>query len=428
MSERTRRQFLRQSLATGAGVMVAAASASARSVQAHDKLNLGIVGVAGRGGDNLNGVSEQNIVALCDIDDVNLAAAKQRFPQAETYNDFRRMLERKDLDAVVVSTPDHCHAPAAGMALELGMHVYCEKPLAHSVWEARRLGELAKQHKRVTQMGTQIHAENNYRRVVEVIRSKAIGEVREVHVWADRVWAGGVVPTDSPPIPPNIHWDLWLGPAKERPYSPVYLPFTWRGYWAFGNGTLGDMACHHMDLPYWALDLRNPTRVAATGPEVNAETTPAWLQVDYDFAARPQLPALKLTWYNGGKRPPQFAEGKLPAWGDGTLFVGETGMLLADYGRYVLLPEKDFADYTPPPPTIPASIGHHKEWIEACKTGGPTTCNFDYSGALSEAVLLGCVAYRTGETIDWDPKALKCRHSAAATAMLRPHYRAGWKL
>jgi len=428
MSERTRRQFLQQTLAAGAGVAMAVKSGAAQQPPIGDKLNLGIVGVAGRGGDNLNGVAEQNIVALCDIDENNLAAAKQRFPMAETYIDFRKMMERKDLHGVVVSTPDHCHAPAAALALEAGMHVYCEKPLAHTVYEARRLAELAKKHKRVTQMGTQIHAESNYRRVVEVIQSKAIGEVREVHVWADRVWAGGTIPTDTPPVPPNIHWNEWIGPAKMRPYSPVYLPATWRGYWEFGNGTLGDMACHHMDLPYWALNLRYPTHVSAEGPEVNKETTPAWLAVHYDYPERPGLPAVKLTWYNGGKRPPHFAEGKLPRWGDGTLFVGEKGMLLADYGRYVLLPETDFAEYKPPAPSIPESIGHHKEWIEACKTGGPTTCNFDYSGALSEAVLLGCVAYRTGEAFDWDPKALKCKGSPAATALLRPHYREGYKI
>ncbi len=432
MTDRTRRQFLQRSIAVSAGAVLASETASAKSVPLHQsanrKLNLGIIGVANRGGDNLNGVADENIVALCDIDDNYLRLAKQRFPQATTFNDFRRMLEMKGLDAVVVSTPDHCHAPATAMALQLGLHTYCEKPLAHTVFEARRVAELAARHKRVTQMGTQIHAESNYRRVVELVQAKAVGEVREVHVWADRIWAGGVVPTVASPIPPNIHWDLWQGPIKERNYSPVYLPATWRGYWAYGNGTLGDMACHHMDLPFWALKLRYPTRVAAEGPEVNAETTPAWLQIHYDFLERPALPAVKLIWYNGGRRPPHFAEGKLPQWGDGTLFVGDKGMLLADYDRYVLLPEKEFADYKPPTPTIPNSIGHHKEWIDACKTGGPTSCNFDYSGALSEAVLLGCVAYRTGQALDWDPKGLKCRNSAKATAMLRPEYRPGWRI
>lgn len=429
MSNRTRREFMGASLAAGASVLLSAGAQSATRVRgANDRLNLGIVGVAGRGGDNLAGVESQNIVALCDIDDNNLNAAKARFPQAGTYNDFRKMLERTDLDGVVVSTPDHCHAVVTSMALQTGRHVYCEKPLTHTVWEARRITELARKHKRVTQMGTQIHAENNYRRVVEVIRSKAIGEVREVHVWADRVWAGATLPTDMPPVPPNIHWDEWIGPAKMRPYNPVYLPANWRGWWAFGNGTLGDMACHHMDLPFWALDLRHPTRVTAEGPAVDAEATPAWLIVRYEYGARPGLPPVKLTWYNGGKRPPHFAEGKLPAWGDGTLFVGDKGMLLADYGRYVLLPEKDFSGFVPPAPTIPNSIGHHMEWIEACKTGGTTTCNFDYAGALTEAVLLGCVAYRSGEALDWDAHALRCRNSARANALLRTSYRAGWKV
>ncbi|HLK55986.1 MAG TPA: Gfo/Idh/MocA family oxidoreductase [Chthonomonadaceae bacterium] len=430
MNERMdRRRFLQRAALTGAGVWMASAASYARIRGANDKLNLGVVGVSGRGGDNLSGVSSQNIVALCDIDDHNLDRAKQQHPGAETYNDFRKMMERKDLDGVVVSTPDHCHAPVTALALQTGHHVYCEKPLAHSVWEVRQVTEMARKHKRVTQMGTQIHAEGNYRRVVEMVQSGAIGPIREVHVWADRVWSGpGVRPADTPPVPAHIHWDLWIGPAAERPYNPVYIPATWRGWWDFGNGTLGDMACHHMDLPFWALDLHTPTQVQAEGPPANNETTPEWLIVHYDFPARGDKPPVHLTWYNGGKRPHYFAEGKLPQWGDGTLFVGEKGMLLADYGRRVLLPEKDFANYTPPAPTIPDSIGHHNEWIEACKGNGTTTCRFDYSGPLTETVLLGCVAYRTGQTLAWDAKALKATNCPEADAILRPHYRTGWKL
>ncbi len=423
-----RRKFLQQSFLTGAGFWLAASPAMARTYQANEKLNLGIVGVAGRGGDNLHEVAGQTIVALCDIDDNNLAQAAKTFPDAKTYNDYRKMLEQKEIDAVVVSTPDHTHAVIAALALHAGKHVYCEKPLAHSVWEVRQLTELARKQKRVTQMGTQIHAGSNYRRVVEVIRSGAIGEIAEVHVWADRVWSGSGQPVVNTPIPSNIHYDLWLGPAKERPFSPAYLPATWRGFWAFGNGTLGDMACHHMDLPFWALELGSPTTVRAEGPEISPEVTPPWLIAHYTFAAANGKPPLNLHWYNGGKRPALFAEGKLPAWGDGTLFIGSKGMLLADYGRYVLLPEADFSGFTPPAPTIPDSIGHHNEWIEACKTGGPTTCNFDYSGNLAEAVLLGCVAYRTGQEIDWDAKHLKARHCRAADAILKPHFRSGWKV
>lgn len=424
--EISRRELLKSATLTGAGVLFASSKASARMRGANDRLNIGIVGVAGRGADNIEGVREENIVALCDIDDTNLDRAKQQFPSATTYNDFRKMMEQKDIDAVVVSTPDHVHAAASSAAIVSGRHIYCEKPLAHSVYEARKIAELAHKHGRVSQMGTQIHAMSNYRRVVEMIQAGAIGPVTEVHVWADRVWAGGEKPTDTPPVPPNLHWDLWIGPAEERPYNPVYLPANWRGWWPFGNGTLGDMACHHMDLSFWALGLRAPTSIRAEGPPVNSETTPPWLIVHYEFPARGTKPPVNITWYHGGKRPTLFAEGKLPRWGDGTLFIGEKGMLLADYTERVLLPEKDFVGYVPPPPTIPDSIGHHKEWIEACKHGGVTTCDFHYSGALSETVLLGNVAYRVGKTLQWDAKKMRAEGCSEAEAILKPHYRKGW--
>jgi predicted dehydrogenase len=392
----------------------------------NEKLNIGVIGVANQGAYDLDNVRSQNIVALCDIDDNYLAAAVKDLPQAKTYNDYRRLLEQKGIDAVVIAIPDHMHAPVTRAALESGRHVYCEKPLTHTVYEARRVAEAAQKHARVTQMGTQIHAGSNYRRVVEIVQNGAIGTVREVHVWADRSWTGDGRPADTPPVPPNIHWDLWLGVAPERPYHPAYVPAKWRGWWDFGGGTLADMACHHIDLSYWALNLRHPLTVEAEGPPVNPENTPAWLIVHYDYPARDPQPPVRLTWYNGGKRPPQFADGKLPEWGDGTLFVGEKGMLLADYSRYVLLPEKDFAGFQPPPKTIPDSIGHHAEWIEACKTGGPTTCNFDYAGALTEAVLLGNVAYRVGQKLEWDAKSLKVTNGPDADRYLRPRYRKGW--
>lgn len=431
-NEMTRRRLLQNAAATGLGASVlfmpGTAGASRRIRGANDKLNIGVVGVSGRGRDNLAGVGEENIVALCDINDDNLDRAKQEFPAAKTYNDFRKMLEQKNIDAVVVSTPDHVHAPASSAAIRAGHHIYCEKPLAHSVWEARRVTELARQHKRVSQMGTQIHAEKNYRRVVEIIQSGAIGNVTEVHSWADRVWAGNGHPTETPPVPKNLHWDLWIGPAKERPYNPAYLPAEWRGWWDFGNGTLGDMACHHMDLPFWALDLHAPTTISAEGPPVSEENAPEWLKVHYDFPAQGSKPPVKVNWYNGGKRPDLFAQGKLPKWGDGSLFVGEKGMLLADYSSYVLLPETDFVGYVPPKPTIPDSIGHHKEWIEACKHGGPTTCNFNYSGPLAETVLLGSVAFRTGKTIEWDSKRLKVKDCPEAELIIHPEFREGWSV
>jgi predicted dehydrogenase len=323
----------------------------------------------------------------------------------------------------VIATPDHTHAIATLAALETGRHVYCEKPLTHTVAEARKVTDAARKHRRVTQMGTQIHASGNYRRVVEIIQSGAIGEVGEVHCWADRVWSGsGERPTETPPVPAHLHWDLWLGRAPVRPYHPAYVPINWRGWWAFGGGTLGDMGCHHMDLPYWALDLRHPETIEAEGPPTNTETTPAWLIVRYTYPSRDKKPPVHLTWYNGGKRPPHFAEKTVPEWGDGTLFVGKKGMLLANYDRYVLLPEKDFAGFEPPKPFIPDSIGHHAEWILACKTGGKTTCNFDYSGVLTEAVLLGNVAYRTGTRLEWDARKLKAKNCPEAELYLKPEY------
>jgi len=423
-----RREFLKKTALAAFATPLLSARSYARRISANDKLNLGIIGVANRAADNFAAVSSQNIVALCDVDDNYLRGASQKCPAAKTYNDFRKLLDRKDLDAVVVSTPDHIHAPATIMALRRGLHVYCEKPLTHTVSEARLVAETARKHKRVTQMGTQIHAEKNYRRVVELVQSGAIGPVREVHNWVGSVWAGRPLAAQPVPVPETFHWDLWLGPAPERPYDPAYMPAHWRGWWDFGGGATSDMGCHHIDLSYWALKLRHPISVHAEGPPLNPQTAPEWLIVHYEFPTRGELPPVKLTWYNGGKRPHYFAEDKLPKWGDGTLFVGEKGMLLADYGKHVLLPEKDFAGFVPPPPSIPDSIGHHKEWIDACKNNGPTTCNFDYSGALTETVLLGTVSFRVGQKLEWDAKHLKATNCPEANQFIQHHYRKGWRI
>jgi hypothetical protein len=263
---------------------------------------------------------------------------------------------------------------------------------------------------------------------VELIQGGAIGEVREVHVWCGKSWGGGDRPKDTPPIPKGLHWELWLGTSRERAYHSTYHPFNWRRWWDFGGGTLADMACHYMDLPFWALDLRHPTKVAAEGPQVHPETAAMHLTVKYEFPERGKLPPVSLTWYDGGKRPIHFEQGQLPKWGDGVLFVGSKGMLLADYGQHRLLPEKEFSGFMRPKPTIPESVGHHREWIQACKTGGVTTCRFDYSGALTEAVLLGVVSYRCGKPLDWDAKALKAKNAPEADQYIRREYRKGWEL
>jgi len=424
-----RREFLRTSLAAGTAAALAA-PALAQSKSPNEKLNIAAVGVAGRAAADVAGVSSENIVAICDVDENRLDGAAAKYSHAKKYVDFRKMLDEMDkqIDAVVVGTPDHTHMPAGVMAMRMGKHCYAEKPLSHNVYESRVAAEVAKQKNLATQMGTQIHAGDNYRRVVEMIQAGAIGPVHEVHVWCGKNWGGGQRPTETPPVPPHIHWDLWLGPAPERPYHPCYLPGQWRRWWDFGNGTLGDMACHYMDLPFWALKLRHPISVQAEGPPVHPETCPTRLIVRYEFPARDDMPPVEFTWYDGSNRPSLPAEWNIPVGGAGVLFVGKEGQLRADYGSRQLYPKEKFADYQPPEPTIPSSIGHHQEWIHACKTGEPTTCNFDYSGALSEAVLLGNVAYRVGKKLQWDGAAMKATNCPEADRYLRREYRQGWTL
>jgi predicted dehydrogenase len=439
-----RREFLARSAgaaALSAGYFVNP-SRGEDSKSPNEKLNIAAIGATGRAGADIHGVASQTIVAIADVDQNLLEKGGAAFPDARRYRDFRVMLEKEaeKIDAVVVGTPDHTHAPAAAMAMRLGKHVYCEKPLTHTVYEARVLANLAKEHKLVTQMGTQIHAGDNYRRVVELVQSGAIGKVREAHVWVGVNYTGRHY-GPAQPAPKNLDWDLWLGPAPQRPYSEsviggkteVIHPFNWRWFWEYGTGGLGDFGCHYMDLVHWALELRAPTKISADGPAPHPESTTAGLMVKYEYPARGDLPPVALTWYDGGRRPEildslKGTDGKPLNWGSGQLFVGERGMIISDYGRHLLLPVEKFADFKRPDPFIPRSIGHHNEWIEAVKTGGPTTCNFDYSGALTEAVLLGVAAYRSGQTIEWDAANLKVTNALAAQEFIHKEYRKGWTL
>ena len=423
-----RRQFLRQASGTGLTLLLGKNSLFAREQSANERLNIGVIGTAHRATSNIEGIKGENIVAVCDIDETYLAKVSAEYPAARTYHDFRKLLEQRDLDAVVISTADHTHAPASIAALQRGLHVYCEKPLTHSVYEARSVAAAAKKAGKATQHGTQIHAGSNYRRVVELIESGAIGSVRECHVWVGKAWGGGERPSDRPELPRHLHWDLWLGPAPERPYHPTYLPGNWRRWWDFGGGTLGDMGCHFLDLPFWALKLRHPQTVEAEGPAVHPETCPLHLIVRYAFPARGTLPPVNVTWYDGDQRPETLlAEANLLEKKSGVLFVGDGGMLFADYNQRQLLPAEKFADFAPPPRTIAESRGHYVEWIEAAKTNGATTCNFDYAGALAETVLLGNVAYRCGKRLDWDAANLRATNAPEATQFLRREYRRGWE-
>ncbi len=423
-----RRHFLARTLA-GSAALCGFQILPAWSASPNEKLNLGIIGVAGRGGENLSGLTSENIAALCDVDDARLAAAQARFPAAKGCNDFRELIDLKGLDAIVVSTPDHTHAVAVSAALKSGRPVYCEKPLARTVSEARFVTDLAREKKLPTQLGTQIHAERNYRRVVEWVQAGTLGAIREVHVWAAAVYGGIPKPKDRPPVPAGLHYDLWLGPVPEVPYSPEYVPFKWRNWWAFGGGCLADFGCHFMDLPFWALGLKHPQSVEPVdGPPVDPDSPPPWLIVRYQFPARGAQPPVTLTWYHGGKHPALLTPEQYKNYSSGVLFMGEKGSLISNYHQHALLPEKDFEGQPPPAVKVANSIGHHREWIQACKTGVPAGCPFDYSGPLTETALLGNVAYRAGSRLEWDWQRLRAVNCARADEFIHHRYRQGWKL
>lgn len=429
-----RRKFIRNGVVAGSFLM-SGFPAVVRGRNLNSRLRLVSVGAGGRAAANLDGVASEDIVALADVDARTLESAAAKYGAERTYRDFRQMLaaEADGIDGVLVGTPDHTHAPAAAMALRMGKHLYCEKPLTHTVHEARVLQQLAREHECITQMGTQIHAGSNYRRVVELIRGGAIGDVRRVHVWVN---VGGhysgkkFQPADR--APEHLDWDLWLGPASKRPYSEGVHPFAWRGFYEYGNGRLGDFGCHYIDLVHWALDLRYPTRVHARGPEPDDVSTPEWLVVDYDYPSRSEAPPVHLTWH-GNLKPDILKElkdgdGKPVEWGSGQLFIGTKGMIISNYGKHMLLPTDRFANYTRPEPSIPESPGHHQEWLNGIRNGVQPTCHFDYAVPLTETVLLGAVSYRSGDIVNYDSATGAIPNSKRASALLHKEYREGWTL
>lgn len=428
-----RRRFLGTAAAAGTlGFFVNPGKAIA-STSPNERLNLACIGATNRAAANISALKNQNIVAIADIDSKLLEKGCEPYPNARKYRDFRVMLEKESekIDAVVVSTPDHTHAPAAAMAMRLKKHCYCEKPLAHTVKECRVLAELAKSNQLKTQMGTQIHSLDNYRRVVEAVQGGLIGDVKEAHVWSNAQYSDGKFSNTEKPK--HVDWDLWLGPAENRPYSSNVHPFNWRRFWDYGTGALGDFGCHFMDLTHWALDLKHPTKISATGEPLDPVTPPKWCIVEYEYPARESMPALKLTWYDGGKRPKILStltdkNGKPLEWAAGQLFVGEKGMILSNYGNHIILPEEKFVDIERPKQTIAKSIGHHAEWVDAIKNDKTTTCNFEYSGALSESVMLGVAAFKSQQVIEWDGANLKVKNDSGAQDLIHKEYRKGWTL
>jgi len=443
-SKSNRRSFLRGGAAAAAATFAAPAVLRGRNL--NDKLNIAVIGAGGRGARNSRSCESENIVALCDVNKTNLAAAAHRYPKAWTEVDFRKVFDRAgEFDAVIVSTCEHTHAFATLPALQLGKHVYCEKPLTYNIEESRAVRLAARDAGVATQMGTQNHANDNYRRVVELIQSGAIGKVREVHVWVSRAW--GWHPSEQAareandrfvilgdpkpaPVPEHLDWDLWLGPVPHRPFSEDYFPGPkWYRWWAFGNGTMSDLGSHWIDLPFWALNLNAPRTVQSFGPEPHPEVAPASMRAEYQYDARGDLPAVRVTWYQGLEKPQIWESEQIPQWGNGHLFVGDDGMLLSDYRKHVLLPEEKFANFQGPDPFLPRSEGHHQDWIAACKGGPPTLSNFEYAGLLTEANHLGNVAYRAGGKLAWDSENMTATGTEIdPEPFIKRQYRKGWTL
>lgn len=487
----TRRRFIYNSaLAAGAAAFAGPAiAASARKISANDKMNIGVVGFGanGKGVSDMEHCSGENIIALCDVDEKSTAGSRAKHPQAKFYRDYRKMLENeKSLDAIIVATPDHLHAVIAAMAIRMGKHVYCQKPLTQTVYEARLLRKLAKEHGVATQMGNQGSAEDGLRRAVEVVQGGIIGSVREVHVWSNRpIWPQAMDrPEGEDPVPDSLDWDLWLGPAQKRPYKAtwpeghggtgpkkrrrdggVYQPFVWRGWQDFGTGALGDMACHTANMPFRALKLGYPTEIEAQSSGINKESYPLKSKIRFQFPAREGLDPLTFWWYDGGNplpdnpyahdgnnKPPAEATAEIRQMmdnvpGSGCLLIGDKGKLFSpdDYGAKFFLKLKDEKELTDGkmheavkaiPTTIPRNeFGderdgdkrHHLEWIAACKGGKPGYSNFDIAAYLTEIILLGCVALRVGKKLEWDGPNMKALNAPEAAHIVKREYRKGWE-
>ncbi|MBN2272111.1 MAG: Gfo/Idh/MocA family oxidoreductase [Sedimentisphaerales bacterium] len=429
----TRREFL------GAAAGVAAFTIVPRHVLGgagntapSEKLNVACIGIGGMGGADSGQMETENVIALCDVDWKHGAETFKKYPKAKQYKDFRQMLDKeKAIEAVTVSTPDNTHAVASMMAIKMGKHVYCQKPLAHDLYEVRQMTEAAREHKVMTQMGTQLHAEGYLRQLVEMIKGGVIGKVRRVDIFSDKNWGGGTRPTDTPPVPETLDWDLWLGPAPYRPYHPVYAPGNWRRWWDFGTGTLGDMGCHIIDPAWWALDLKYPTSVEAEPGPFSDETYPTKTIVKWEFPARGDLPAITMRWYDGSNRPPrpkELEEGRdLP--GQGGLYYGDKGVILAPHGGGSrLIPESRMRGFKAPEQLFERGISHWQEWIRACKGGPKSLSNFDYAGPLTETILLGNVAAKAGAKLEWNGEKFEVTNVKKANNYLKRKYRSGWTL
>ncbi len=430
-----RRTFLRRTAAVAIAFPMVS---SLRVLGANGRLDLASIGVGGKGWTDLNKVASENIVGLCDVDSGRLAQAAGKFPSAKKSADWRSLYDAlgNGFDGVTVSTPDHMHFPPAMAALRLGKHVYCQKPLTHTVWEARQLTEGARRAKVATQMGNQGMGHGPLRREAEIVRAGALGTVREAHLWTDRpgnFWKQGLQrPAPGGAAPASLAWDLWLGVAPQRPYAAGYHPFAWRGFWDFGTGALGDMGCHLFNLLALAFEIRHPTSVEAESAGSTAESAPLWSKVTYQFPALGKQPALKVVWYDGGKRPASELDGGKILDGNGVILIGDRDTLITSYeGGGRLLSGTPLDQFKSAPELFAKhpdwEQGHYNEWIAACKGGPKALSNFEVSGPVTEAVLLGNIALRTGRKLQWDAKRLRTG-DASADALLTKGYPAGWRV
>lgn len=438
-----RREFLKTS-AAGAGLAVVPALARASRGSAANKLNVALIGVWGRGLAHYDALANENVVALCDVNEMRFGDALKRFPGAKTYVDWRKCLDHKGLDAVMICTPDHHHAFIANWALNRGLHVYCEKPLAISVEEARvvRANWMKNKGKLATQVGMQRHAIPNFNRVRELIRDGAIGKVEEAHAWGNRQIRRPGYPAAEGSPPPGFHFDLWLGPSPDHPYSPSYFSggagmncLSWNMYWDFGAGQVGDMGSHTMDLLWNAIDAKLPTTAEGKGEKFNPDVTPVECTSHWEHPANDWRGPVKVSWYQGGALPASpkpFVD--LVKIDHGVMFEGTQGTLIADFGSRMLIPFGDKSDMSYYKPRekdkmIPNLGGFQEQWLNACRNPSQqTACDFEYSGNMIEQMLLGLVAYRVGKKIDYDGATGRVTNSSEANELLRRTYRKGWTL
>src|SRR4051794_16714359 len=435
-----RRKVLRHLGGTSiASVGLGSFSMTARGASPTNRLNLAIVGCGGQGAENPDKGAGEKIIALCDVDEKRAADAFQRYPKAKRFRDYRKMLDalHRHIDAVVVSIPDHMHAPVSLAAMELGKHVYCEKPLTWSIDEARRMASLAREKKLATQMGTQGMAAAAARTGIEVIRSGVLGDVTELHVWTDRPtgwWSQGIDrPRDTPPVPSSLDWNLWLGVAPARPYHPAYCPFTWGGWKDFGTGAVGDMGTHNAAMPFAALQLGPPASAEILETSgLKPETFPASSRLKLEFPASGGRGLITLYWYDGGQKPSAELVGGSKLAANGAIVVGTKGTLSSvewTGGDWVLLPRDRFRDFKSAQPSQPRAPGqsHHQEWLAACRGGEPAFCRFDgFASRLTETMLVANLALRTGRKIVWDAEAMEAQGCPEASQFIRREYRAGW--